>query len=320
MQIDPEIAAVLAHVPPMPPLRTVDIPQYRASINAVTASVPRHDVPLAGVEDRTVATAAGAIPVRIYTPLGEGPFPLILHYHGGGFVIGDLNVSDAICRAICAGAGGVVVSVDYRLAPEHPFPAAPDDCYAALCWAVEHAAEIGADASRLAVVGDSAGGNLSAAMTLRARDRGGPAIAAQFLMYPAPDFPDVTQGSYKALADAPMLTAEDIIFYWEQYLPDAAARNDQEACPIRADSLRDLPPAFVGIAECDPSRDGADAYADALAAAGVETVKRLYPGMPHGFYTWIGQSRVAAAAMAEACAWLTETLNARVAKPAMAGE
>jgi acetyl esterase len=315
MRLDPELAAIFAPMPPMPSVRTMGIPQYRAMINGVIATAPRHDAPLAKVEDRTIATAAGAIPVRVYSPLGEAPFPLLVYYHGGGFVIGDLNISDTMCRALCSGVGAVVMSVDYRLAPENPFPAAHDDCYAALCWAAVHAAEIGGDAARLAVVGDSAGANLSAAMTLRACDRGGPPIAAQFLMYPSPEYPDITKGSYKELADAPMLASDDVLFYWEQYLRDGASRTDPDACPIHAKSLARLPPAFVAIAECDPTKDAADAYADALRAAGVDTVKRLYPGMPHGFYFWIAHSRVARDAMAEACAWLSGHFKAPVPVP-----
>jgi acetyl esterase len=309
MRLDPEIAAIFAQLPPMPSLRSMDLRQYRAMINGAVANAPRHDVPLARVEDRTLTTAAGVLAVRVYVPRGEAPFPLLVYYHGGGYVSGDLNISDTMCRALCAGVPAVVMSVDYRLAPEHPFPAANDDCYAALCWAAEHATDLGGDASRLVVAGDSAGANLSAAMTLRARDRGGPAIAAQFLMYPSPEYPDITQGSFQELTDAPMLSRDDALFYWQQYLRDEVSRTDPDACPMHAKTLAGLPPAFVSIAECDPSKDAADAYADALAAAGVETVKRLYAGMPHGFYFWLGHSRVAADAMAEACAWLSGCLK-----------
>jgi acetyl esterase len=308
--LNADIAALLSATPPMPPLRATDIGEVRRALQARAAARSRPDgAALASVEDRTIDAETGEIAVRIYRPHGSGPFPVLVYYHGGGFVVGDIEYVDPICRALAADAGVVVVSVGYRLAPEHPYPAPIDDGWAALKWAVRNAASIDGDVRRIAVGGDSAGANLAAAVTLRARAAGTP-LAAQLLLYPSPDYPDISLPSYRAYAAGPLLTADDALFYWELYLPNPADRSNPDALPYLAASHAGLPPAFVSLAEIDGSRDTGQAYADKLTAAGVPTLTRCYEGMPHGFYGFAALVPAARAAMDEACDWLKRQLAA----------
>ena len=239
---------------------------------------------VAAVEDRRIAGPAGTIGVRIFTPAGggSGPLPVLLYYHGGGFVFGDLDLVDPITRRLANRSGCIVVSVDYRLAPEHPFPAAAEDAYAALSWVAEHAPEIGGDPTRIAVSGDSAGGNLSASVSMMARDRGGPPVAFQVLIYPAVDS-SLSQPSYTENADAPILTRRDVEYFWGHYMSGGGDRTDPRVAPGLVDDLSGLPPAFVITAECDPLRDEGEDYGRRLNEAGVKTEVRRYDGMFHGF-------------------------------------
>lgn len=234
------------------------------------------------VENRQIKGPAGEIPLRIYTPAGTGPFKLMLYFHGGGFVIGDLESHDGVCRSLCNTSDSVVVSVDYRLAPENQYPAATDDCLAATRWAAENAAELNADAARLIVAGDSAGGNLAAVTALRARDEGGPAVASQVLIYPITDM-DFDRGSYEANAEGYFLTRDMMRWFMAQYLGHEESVKDSNVCPLHAESLRDLPPALVITAEYDPLCDDGEVYAEALLAAGVKTELVRFSGMIHGF-------------------------------------
>jgi acetyl esterase len=219
--------------------------------------------------DRTVPVRDGErIGVRVYRPSGEGPCPLVVNLHGGGWVIGSLAMAESLCSRLAAGLGAVVVSVDYRLAPEHRFPTAAHDSYDATVWARDHAAELAADGSRLAVVDDSAGGNLAAAVALLARDGGGPAIAAQALLYPPLDL-TLSSPSMVENADAPMLTRADMRAYRDHYLGPHGDPEDPLASPLFAEDLSGLPPALVQTAEFDPLRDDGARYADRLTAAGV---------------------------------------------------
>jgi acetyl esterase len=244
---------------------------------------------VAKVEDRTIPGPACEIPVRVYTPGGDGPFGVLVFYHGGGWVIGDLDTHDRECRLICNGAGCVVVSVDYRLAPEHPFPAAVEDAYAALEWVGRNAAEVGGDPRRLAVGGDSAGGNLSAVVALLARDQHGPSLRFQLLVYPAVDARN-DGASYRSRdqnAEGPFLTMDSIHYFTGHYLGDdgrGPSRSDTRMSPLLADSHRGLPSALVVTAEFDPLRDEGEAYARALEAANVPVRLHRYDGMPHVFF------------------------------------
>jgi acetyl esterase len=280
-------------------------------IDKSTDMMPRLEVPLAAIRDHAIPGPAGTVPVRVYTPQGKGPFPLLVFCHGGGFIAGHLDIADAICRALSQGAACVLLSVDYRLAPEHKFPAATDDAYAALLWAVAHADELNADARRIAVGGDSAGANLAAVSALRARDNDGPQICAQLLLYPGTRYPDSDLfPSLRENAHAPLLSADDSYFCWDNYLRDVADRLNPYAAPAHATSHRDLPPAWVATAELDPGRDAAEAYAAQLQAAGVPTVSRRYAGMPHGFFSWVGLSARVRTAMDETCVWLKQQFTA----------
>ncbi len=284
MALDPQARSLLdllaaAGRPPMSAQTPTEAREGFAAL-ALLAGPADEPVP---TEDRSVPGPGGPIPVRVYRPAAEGPLPVVVYFHGGGFVIGDLDTHDASCHRLAAGVPAVVVSVDYRLAPEHPFPAAVEDCDAATRWVSAHAAELGADPGRLAVAGDSAGGNLAAVTAVMARDRHGPAIAAQLLLYPviAADF---DTESYRACASGFYNSREAMVWYWDQYVPDTTDRTHPYASPARAD-LTGLPAAVVITAGYDPPRSEGDQYAESLAAAGVPTVHRCYEGAIHGFMT-----------------------------------
>ncbi|MFG1701977.1 alpha/beta hydrolase [Nonomuraea sp. M3C6] len=244
-------------------------------------------LPVARVEDR----AAGDVPVRVYWPDGDGPrqgpdgdggWPVVVYFHGGGFTVGSLDSHDGVCRQLCAGSGAVVVAVGYRLAPEHPYPAAVEDAYAATRWVHRHAAELGADPGLLVVAGDSAGGNLATVTCLKARDEGGPLIRLQVLVYPATDAAQDSP-SYAENGEGYFLTAAHMRWFWDCYQPTRDRRAEPYSSPGRAD-LRGLPPALVITAEHDPLRDEGEAYARSLEEAGVAVRSIRYDGMFHGFF------------------------------------
>lgn len=238
------------------------------------------------VEDRAIPGPGGDIPVRIYRPKDAAAAPVLVYYHGGGWVIGDLDMVDPICRRLTNTAGCVTVSVDYRLAPEHKYPAAADDAYAALVWAAKNAASLGGDPSRIAVAGDSAGGNLAAAVALMAKERGGPALAGQLLMCPVTDYGFDTP-SYRENGDGTLVIGTNSMrWFWGHYLGSDADGANPFASPLRAKDLSGLPPAFVITAEYDPLRDEGEAYAARLSQAGVPTKQTRYPGMVHNFFSF----------------------------------
>ncbi len=258
--------------------------EARTNARAGRKAIPAEQEPVGEITERLIPGPGPAadIPIRIYRPESEGPYPLIMLFHGGGWVIGDLESEDATSRGLCRRVNAVLVSVDYRLAPETRFPGAPEDCYAAVVWAVEHAEELGVDASNLATTGTSAGGNLSAVVSQMARDRGGPNIKHQVLFCPVIDY-DFDRASYIANANDYGLTRDGMIWFWEQYLgPDGDGHNPY-ASPIRAESLSGLADATVITAQYDPLLDEAADYAAALKAAGVDVTYSEYPGMTHGF-------------------------------------
>jgi acetyl esterase len=277
--IDAELAAGL------PPIHTLtgDEARARFKMRPHTAIPAGLDV---RQEDRIVPAADGhAVPIRVYRPTSDTPsLPILVWFHGGGWVTGDLDSNDATCHLLAHHAGSVVVSVDYRLAPEHRFPTAVEDAYAATQWAATHATEFGADASLLAVGGASAGGNLAAAVALIARDREGPRLIHQLLVYPVTDR-DFTRESYVENGAGFGLTRETMQWYWQQYLgDDEAAANNPYAAPLQCQDLTRLPRAHVLTAEYDPLRDEGEEYARCLEEQGVMTVMTRYPGMIHGFF------------------------------------
>jgi acetyl esterase len=253
--------------------------------------------------NRDMQGPAGSLPLRIYTPLGEGPFPVMVFFHGSGFVLCDLDTHDSICRNLCAGADCVVVSVDYRLAPEHKFPAASDDCLAATNWVAQNASALRGDAGRIIVVGDSAGGNLAAVTALRARDEGGPRLIGQLLIYPVTDYYQPATPSMLENAEGFGLTREGMIWFWNHYVRSPGDGVHPHAAPLRASTLAGLPQALVYTAEYDPLRDEGEHYAEALNKCGVSTEIKRWDGMNHGFFRFAGIVDKATEANDEACLW-----------------
>jgi acetyl esterase len=240
------------------------------------------------VENLRIPGPAGEIPVRVYTPDAPAPRPAMVYFHGGGWVIGDLDTHDVVCRAIARRAGAVVVSEDYRLAPEHKFPAAVDDCYAATEWVASHADQLGVDRGRVAVGGDSAGGNLAAVVSLRSRDEHGPAIALQAMVYPVTDLSSFATVSYREFAEDHYLTKSLMEWFRDSYLRTAEDGRNPMVSPLLAENLSGLPPALIITAECDPLRDEGEAYAKRLIDAGVAVTCTRYAGMIHPFFSMSG--------------------------------
>ena len=303
MPLDPQARKMIEATAALnlPPTSQMTPAQARASVRERSAVLPREEV--ASVRDHQLAVAGGTITVRVFTPRGTGPKPALVYFHGGGWVTGDIETHDGICRTLANAADCVVASVDYRCAPEHTFPTAAEDAYAALRWVAEHAETVGVDARRLAVCGDSAGGNLAAAVALMTRDRGGPALAFQALVYPVTDC-DFDRPSYKDNAEGYNLTSDSMRYYWDQYVPNPADRMHPYVSPIRAASLAGIAPALVITAEYDPLRDEGEAYARALGAAGVPVTLTRYPGMIHAFFRFTNAVDAARAAVAEVVAAL----------------
>jgi acetyl esterase len=239
--------------------------------------------PIHSVQDRKIPGPGGEIPVRIYDPGGPGPKPVLVWFHGGGWVIGDLDSADNGCRMFANASGAIVVSVDYRLAPEVKYPAAADDCFAATQWASKNAASIGGDPARLAVGGDSAGGNLAAVVSQMARAAGGPIIQYQLLVYPVTNH-DYGTASYTENAEGYLLTKDSMVWFWNHYLNDESEGKNPKASPLQAGDLAGLPRALVVTCEYDPLRDEGEAYASALAAAGVPTTAIRFNGQIHGLW------------------------------------
>lgn len=278
--LDPDAAARIASFGPMMPLRTRGLDAVRASLE--DAPLPTDMPAMAAIEDLVAPSAAGPIPLRIYRPKLEPDAPVIVYFHGGGLAMGSNHSFEPLGRALAAHSAATVVAVEYRLAPEHPAPAQFDDAWAAICWVAAQSAVLGVDADRMAVAGDSAGAGLAAAVTLAARDHGGPPIFAQLLMYPGVDR-DMGAPSIGALANAPMLTLDDICYLHDLADGGAPATHDPHRVPAYATDLRGLPPAIVLTAECDPIRDWGERYAARLRDAGVQTTLTRYPGIYHGF-------------------------------------
>ena len=266
---------VPGYYPPLPELRQ----QLRVMVSLMDEPAP----PLARIEDISIPGPAGDIPARVYSSsAAKTPQPAVVYFHGGGWVQGDLETHHGLCARLAKHAGVLVVAVDYRLAPEHKFPAAVDDCLAAYRWARSKGRDVGADPARVAVAGDSAGGNLSATVSQLAGSEGSPVPTCQVLIYPAVDF-SLDTASHREMVEGHVIPRERVVWYMEQYLRDEADKNDLRASPLRASSLKGQPPAMIVTAGFDPLRDEGRAYADRLRQAGVDVVYREYPGQIHAF-------------------------------------
>ncbi|NUP30773.1 MAG: alpha/beta hydrolase fold domain-containing protein [Streptomycetaceae bacterium] len=265
-----------------PAFGTIPHEEGRARLSAAARARKPAELP-ASTEDLRIPGPAGDLPARLYRPDTEGPHPAIVYFHGGGFCLGDLDLYDHSCASLAAGTGAAVVSVDYRLAPEHPFPAAVDDTYAATAWVAAHGRDLGLDTARLAVAGDSAGGNLAAVTAIQARDRGGPEIAYQLLIFPGTDLAAETASKAAYGNGGYYMRKETADWFHTSYLRTPADAFDPLASPLRTPDLRGLPPVHLLVGECDALVDECVAYGQRLADAGVPTDVRVYPGMFHGF-------------------------------------
>lgn len=282
--LDPQAKVYLEAFNQMPALHSMEAQAVR-DLFALVPPVEVELAPLASVEDRLIPVGNDTeINVRIYTPEGEGPFPLFVYYHGGGWVIGDLETADASCRMLANCTERVVVSVDYRLAPEYKFPVPVEDSYAALKWVKEHAADINGNASKVVVGGDSAGGNLSAAMTLLSKDENGPEIEGQILIYPVTSLTYDTK-SYFEFQQGFGLDRDLMIWFGNYYINGEEDARNKLVAPLEAEDVSGLPPAYVITAEYDVLRDEGQAYAEKLRNAGVQVETICEEGLVHGYFT-----------------------------------
>ncbi|MEE2059678.1 alpha/beta hydrolase [Rhodococcus artemisiae] len=255
---------------------------------------------VARVENLSYPGEVGDLPLRIYVPEGTGPRPVVLYLHGGGFIGGSIDVADEPCRAVANGTGAIVVSAEYRLAPEHPFPAAPDDAYAALIWVAARIADFGGDPDNIVLAGDSAGGNLAAVTALRTRDEGGPRLRGQVLIYPVID-PNSDFPSTREYADGYIITKPGLDWFWNHYLAGPGDASNPYAVPSRADDLSGLPPALVLTNEYEVGRDEAEDYAARLQDAGVDSVVRRFDGLVHGVFWMSGAVPRSSEVLAAVC-------------------
>ena len=293
------------------PLRERPLAEVREGFHDLIMSLQAPPVAVGRIEERDIPGPNGPIRIRLYWPEGADParpLPVYVNYHGSGYVVLSIDTHDGVCRALCAGAGCIVVGVNYCKAPENRFPKPTEDAWASLRWVAEHCAEIGADPARIAIGGDSAGGCLAAVTAQRARSEGGPPLVFQLLVYPVTDT-DETRESYRTFGEGYVLTAEAMTWFFDCYFNDESERTDLRAAPVRAGDLSGLPPAMVMTASHDPLLDDGRAYAERLKAAGVPTAYLNYEGHIHGFWTATGRFDVANEAHSTACAALREAFG-----------
>lgn len=290
MALHPQIVALMerAAAAGVRPTHELSPEEARAQMEEMSRQRDKDRTRVRMVADTVIDGPGGDLTLRFYWPDVQSAelAPAVVFFHGGGHVIGSLNSHDQVARNLCADTGYLVVSVDYRMGPEHRFPAAPEDCYAATRWVAGNTRQLGVDPDRIAVAGDSAGGNLAAVVALMARAAGGPALAHQLLIYPVADYAFDTPSYAQYAEGAGILTAAGMAWFRDHYLNGPEDRADWRAAPLRASDFANLPPATVITAECDILHDEGVALADALAAAGVPVTHRDYPGMMHGFYSF----------------------------------
>ena len=269
---------------PGPPLPSLTPTQARNNRNPLLAKLAEPPEKIANRKEMKIPSPTRDIPIRVYMPEGRTPFPALVYFHGGGWVIGNLDTHDSVCRALANGVKCVVVSVDYRLAPEHRFPAAVEDAYAAVKWAADNSDQLQIDSNRIAVGGDSAGGNLAAVVSLIARDEGTPSLVFQLLVYPITDLSSFDTDSYRIHAENYFLKKSSMEWYRDHYLPTEQDQQNPQASPLLAPDLGGLPPALIIAAEFDVLTDEVKAYAERLKEAGVPVKYSCYEGMIHLFW------------------------------------
>lgn len=299
MALDPQAQRLLDVAKGLAPVETLSVQEARARFIEAFRSRGEPER-VWKVQDRVIQALDGEISIRVYTPRDGGPHPVLAYFHGGGGVVGSLDTHDALCRMLANAADCIVAAVDYRLAPEHKYPAGLNDCFAATRWLVDHAATFHGDPSRVAVGGDSAGASLAAGVALMARERGGPDIVLQLLFYPMMDHLDPPKPSHEEHASGYFLTLSGIKWFLDHYLPPGFDRCDPYLFPLQCEDLRSLPPAFILTAEYDPLRDDGRCFAEQLQQAGVPVYYRCVEGMMHGFTVMHNRLNKARAAIKEA--------------------
>jgi acetyl esterase len=311
-KVAPEIRTVLEFIAAQggPPMETLPPTEARRVAYGFTQLAGEPE-PVARIENRRIPGRAGEIPIRIYTPEGDGPFPGALYFHGGGWMICDLETHDNICRSIAKRAGAVVVAVDYRLAPEHKFPAALQDCEDATRWVADNAASLRIDPRRLAVTGDSAGANMATVIAAKSRDAKGPAIALQVLVYPVTDLTSQETVSHKEFGEDHFLTGSVMKWFLANFLAKPEDARNPDVSPAFIANHRGMPPALVITAECDPLRDEGEAYAKRLQDSGISVVLTRYDGMIHPFLNMLGVSQGAQKAIDQIAAAIRNMVPAK---------
>jgi acetyl esterase len=289
-KLDPAVRQLLeaAEAEGNPPLESFSPEEARKLAIESLKTAGGTPEPVRSIENLRIPGPDCEIPIRIYTPDAPAPRPALVYFHGGGWVVCDLDTHDVVCTAIAHRAGAVVIAVDYRLAPEHKFPAAVTDSYAATAWVASNAKKLGIDPKRISVGGDSAGGNLAAVVSLKSRDQDGPAIALQVMVYPVTDLSSFATPSYQEFGENHYLTKSEMEWFRDHYLRSMEDARDPHASPLLTLDLSELPPALIITAECDPLRDEGEAYAKRLANDGVAVTYTCYPGMIHPFFSLSG--------------------------------
>lgn len=311
MSLDPKVKALLTAIIAAGDPEVQFLPALEAR-SLVHSRYEKLNLPLKEVEsitDRIIPGPGGDLQLRIYTPKGTGPFPVLVFFHGGGWVLFRPKHYDSVCTHLCAGTSCTVVSVDYRLSPETKFPGALDDCMEALRWVSLHAGSFNADPSRIIISGDSAGGNLAAAAALRNRDENGPRILGQVLIYPVTDWYDPPTASFTEFANGYSLTGDAMIWFWEHYLGSREQTADPYIVPMKALDFNGLPEALVLVSGYDPLCDEGIAYAGKLKDAGVKTTLLNYKSMIHGFLSYLGIIDQAETAIARICKWMKQKFD-----------